>query len=211
MRAVDFGIPQRRERVIIVGIRNDLSAKFEYPFPLLSETEWVPIREVVKNLAISEKKFYFSKRAVEGMKNAKNNMKRGLWQDLDLPCLTLTSHLAKVSLNSRDPVLLVDENQELYRRFTVSEAAALQSFPDNFIFPGPDAKSYKQIGNAVPPVLMWHIMNALAGTMLGDGYVIESEKSRITSSDDSDKGPIHLALSFRKQHPANCFLPALFC
>ena len=46
------------------------------------------------------------------MKNAKNNMKRGLAQSLDAPCLTVTSHLAKVSLNSRDPVLLVDSDKK---------------------------------------------------------------------------------------------------
>jgi len=201
MRAVDFGVPQRRERVIIVGIRNDIASEYEYPTPLLSEKEWVPIREVVKTLAIPEKKFYFSQRAVDGMKNAKNNMKRGLWQDLDLPCLTLTSHLAKVSLNSRDPVLLVDESRELYRRFTVPEAAAIQSFPDNFVFPGTDAKSYKQIGNAVPPVLMWHVMNALSSAMQGVKYGVRATMSSIGSSSSADiasAGPVHIALSFKK-------------
>ena len=78
MRAVDFGVPQRRERVIIVGIRNDISAKYEYPMPLLGENEWVPIREVVKELAIPDEKYYFSQRAVQGMKNAKKNMNRNI-------------------------------------------------------------------------------------------------------------------------------------
>ena len=50
----------------------------------------------VQKLAIDEQKYYFSKRAVLGNeKNAKPNMKRGLWQHLDEPCLTVTSHLAK--------------------------------------------------------------------------------------------------------------------
>ena len=47
------------------------------------------------------------------MKNAKNNMKRGLYQDLEGQCLTITSHLAKTSLNSRDPVLLVNPEKEI--------------------------------------------------------------------------------------------------
>ena len=81
------------------------------------------------------------------------NMKRGLWQDLNGPCLTITSHLAKVSLNSRDPVLLVDPENEKYRRFTPREAARIQSFPDTFKFVGSDAAAYRQIGNAIPPVL----------------------------------------------------------
>jgi DNA (cytosine-5)-methyltransferase 1 len=70
------------------------------------------------------------------MKKAKNNMKRGLFQDLEGPCLTVTSHLAKTSLNSRDPVLLVNKKKEIYRRFTPREAARIQSFPDTFTFVG---------------------------------------------------------------------------
>lgn len=177
LRAVDYGVPQRRERVIIVGIRRDIDANYEFPTPLLREDEWVPIRAVVKKLAIPESKYYFSQRAVEGMKNAKNNMKRGLWQDLDSPCLTLTSHLAKVSLNSRDPVLLVNPEKELYRRFTVAEAAGIQSFPDDFVFPGSDYRSYKQIGNAVPPVLMWHVMNSLSRAMTGERFKVVPTKA----------------------------------
>ena len=88
-------------------------------------------------------------------------MKRALAQDLNEPCLTITSHLAKVSLNSRDPVLLVDAARELYRRFTPREAAAIQSFPEDFAFSGSEADAYRQIGNAIPPVMVWHIIRAL--------------------------------------------------
>ena len=95
------------------------------------------------------------------MKNAKKNMKRGLAQNLNEPCLTITSHLAKVSLNSRDPVLLVDPEKELYRRFTPLEAARIQSFPDDFKFAGSETNAYKQIGNAIPPVLFWHITDKI--------------------------------------------------
>ena len=87
---------------------------------------------------------------------------RSLAQSLDAPCLTVTSHLAKVSLNSRDPVLLVDSNKEIYRRFTPREAARIQSFPDTFIFEGTEADAYRQIGNAIPPVMFWHIAKAVS-------------------------------------------------
>jgi DNA (cytosine-5)-methyltransferase 1 len=60
------------------------------------------LKKVIPQLAIEDEKYYFSQRAVEGMKNAKNNMKRGLYQDLNGQCLTITSHLAKTSLNSRE-------------------------------------------------------------------------------------------------------------
>ena len=161
LNAADYGVPQKRERVILVGFRNDLNIEFEFP----QETHkgrWVPLSVAVPQLAIEEEKYYFSQRAVEGMKNAKPNMKRGLWQNLDEPCLTITSHLAKVSLNSRDPVLLVNADKELYRRFTPREAARIQSFPDDFEFVGSDTDAYRQIGNAVPPVLFWNIAKQIS-------------------------------------------------
>lgn len=161
MKAVEFGIPQRRERVFIIGIRNDLNYTYSFPKSINTLENATPLSSVIERLDIPEEKYYFSQRAVEGMKNAKNNMKRGLWQDLNGPCLTITSHLAKTSINSRDPLLLVNPSKELYRRFTPREAARIQSFPENFILNKSEAKSYKQIGNAIPPVLMWHIAKSL--------------------------------------------------
>lgn len=169
MKAVEFGIPQRRERVFIIGIRHDLECEFKYPSPLNSIENAVPLSRVIERLDIPEKKYYFSERAVQGMKNARNNMKRGLWQDLNGPCLTITSHLAKTSINSRDPLLLVDPDKELYRRFTPREAARIQSFPEDFILNNSESQSYKQIGNAIPPVLMWHMAKALQDAFVFDG------------------------------------------
>lgn len=176
IKAVEFGIPQKRERVFIVGIRKDFDKEFVFPKAIKDENSPVPLKKVIDQLNIDEQKYYFSERAVQGMKNAKNNMKRGLWQNLDNACLTITSHLAKTSLNSRDPVLLVNPEKELYRRFTPREAARIQSFPENFIFPDSETQSYKQIGNAVPPVLMWHIANNLQSIIDGSldcGFKLE--------------------------------------
>jgi DNA (cytosine-5)-methyltransferase 1 len=164
INAADYGVPQKRERVILVGIRKDLNLPFQFPAKT-HENAWTPLSVAVPELAIQEQKYYFSERAVQGMKNAKNNMKRGLYQDLNEPCLTVTSHLAKVSLNSRDPVLLVDTEKELYRRFTPREAARIQSFPDTFEFAGSETDAYRQIGNAIPPVMFWHISNAIANIL----------------------------------------------
>ncbi len=173
IKAVEFGVPQRRERVIILGIRNDIKCNFQYPKPIYKEErDYIPLGKVIEKLAISEQKYYFSQRAVEGMKNAKNNMKRGLWQSLDAPCLTITSHLAKTSINSRDPLLLVNPDTELYRRFTPREAARIQSFPDSFILNSSEIKSYKQIGNAVPPVMMWYIAKALQDSILASNTIV---------------------------------------
>ena len=156
INAAEYGVPQRRERVFMVGVRQDISGVFSFPIPTTADAP-VPLSVAVPELAIKEEKYYFSEKAVQGMKNAKNNMKRGLAQNLDEPCLTVTSHLAKVSLNSRDPVLLVDQEKELYRRFTPKEAARIQSFPDTFTFAGSEQDAYRQIGNAIAPVVFWHI------------------------------------------------------
>lgn len=171
INTADYGVPQKRQRVFIVGIRKDLNVEFEFPKPTHSEDgsrktkKWTPLKEVIDSLVPENPKYYFSEKAVQGMKNAKNNMKRGLAQDLNGPSLTVTSHLAKVSLNSRDPVLLVSPKKELYRRFTPLEAARIQSFPDDFKWVGSDADAYRQIGNAIAPVMMWHTAKRLAETL----------------------------------------------
>jgi len=163
--AADFGVPQRRERLLMVGIKKSLRKNFEFPQQTHGEggklKRRAVLKDVIDELAIENQRYYFSKRAVEGVKRAKPNMKRALAQDLNSQCLTVTSHLAKVSLNSRDPVLLVDPAKELYRRFTTREAARIQSFPDSFQFAGSEADAYRQIGNAVPPVLMWNHAHAI--------------------------------------------------
>lgn len=169
--AADYGVPQLRERVFIVGIRKDIKQKFEFPKPIyysesnLLDKQWVPLDRVIDDIAGVDKKYYFSKKAVEGMIRAKNNMKRGLAQDLSKPCLTITAHLAKVSLNSRDPVLMVDSSKKIYRRFTPLEAARIQSFPDTFKFVGSEGDAYRQIGNAIAPLMMWHVTNAIIRTL----------------------------------------------
>jgi DNA (cytosine-5)-methyltransferase 1 len=184
--ASNFGIPQKRERVFIVGVRNDIELDYKFPTEthsensLFSTKKWVPLKEVIPQLAIENEKYYFSQRAVEGMKNAKNNMKRGLYQDLDGQCLTVTSHLAKTSLNSRDPVLLVNPEKEIYRRFTPREAASIQSFPESFVFPVSETQAYKQIGNAIPPILMWHVANALAESCVKKSKDIKTKELQDT-------------------------------
>ena len=190
LKAVEFGIPQRRERVIIIGIRNDLVFNYEYPTPICTKETATPLGAVIDKLDIDEKKYYFSQKAVEGMKNAKKNMKRGLWQDLSKPCLTVTAHLAKTSINSRDPLLLVDPSTELYRRFTPREAARIQSFPDNFLLNDSEPKSYKQIGNAVPPVFMWYVAKQLEKAIVDHGQLNEDEIK-----------------AYMKSHPACAFCP----
>lgn len=86
-------------------------------------------------------------------------MNKGRAMSLTEPCNTISAHLAKVSLNSTDPVFMVGGR---YRRFSAREAARIQSFPDSFRFDSvSQIRQYKAIGNAVPPVMMWHIIHSL--------------------------------------------------
>lgn len=155
LNAANYGVPQKRERVIIVGFRNDLGIKFEFPnMPITKENEYVPLEKVI-DTAVAEK-YFFSERAVQGMMKNRETMNKGRAQDLTKPCNTVGSHLAKVSLNSTDPVLMVDGR---YRRFTPREVARIQSFPEQFSLVGTEAAQYRALGNAIPPVMFWYVAN----------------------------------------------------
>ena len=159
VNAANYGVPQKRERVIIVGIRKDLKRQFVFPEePILAEENFVPLKSVIEQ-KVSEK-YYFSERAVSGLKNANKNMNKGRAQDIEKPCNTVGSHLAKVSLNSTDPVLLIKNR---YRRFTPREVARIQSFPENYKLSYSESAQYRALGNAIAPLVMWYIARDLAG------------------------------------------------
>ena len=159
LNASDYGVPQKRERVIIIGFLNkeDYSV-FRYPSKIKRED-----RKVLGDVILSEENhnesLFFSDKAVAGMMAVRDKMNKGRAQNLEEPCNTISAHLAKVSLNSTDPVLIVDGR---FRRFSSREAARIQSFPDSFkLDTVSQGRQYKAIGNAVPPVMMWHVIKAL--------------------------------------------------
>lgn len=162
LNAVNYGVPQKRERVIIVGIRKDLNKKFD--FDTLPKEDCIPTSTLSQ---IIEKdvpeKYFFSQKAVDGMMKKRDLMNKGRAQDINQPCNTVGAHLAKVSLNSTDPVLL--ENGK-YRRFTPREVARIQSFPESFVLIGSEGAQYRALGNAIAPVMFWHVANAVTETLL---------------------------------------------
>lgn len=161
VNASNFGVPQKRERVIIVGFRSENQQK---KFQIKSTNQ--PLRvlgDVIDERENNNEKLFFSEKAVAGMMAVRSKMNKGRSQDLSLPCNTISAHLAKVSLNSTDPVLMVNNR---FRRFSCREAARIQSFPDSFILNCvSEVRQYKAIGNAVPPVMMWHIAQSLQMTL----------------------------------------------
>ena len=160
LKAIFYQVPQKRERVIIVGFRDAVDYdRFCFPAPTtpLAKTT---LKSVLDEDADNNDKWFFSDKAVRGMMLVKEKMNKGRVQNIDEPCNTISAHLAKVSLNSTDPVLKIGER---YRRLTPHECARIQSFPETFNFASvSDCRKYRAIGNAVPPVFMWHIAKALA-------------------------------------------------
>lgn len=158
MNAVNFGVAQKRERVIIVGFRKDLNIDFSFPDDLITKEElFTPLSKVLENTV--DEKYYFSSKAVEGMMRKRASMNKGRAQDISKPCNTVGAHLAKVSLNSTDPVLLEGER---YRRFTPREVARIQSFPESFKLVGSESAQYRALGNAIAPVMFWYVAQAVS-------------------------------------------------
>jgi DNA (cytosine-5)-methyltransferase 1 len=160
LNASEYGIPQKRERVFIIGFKQfEDFIYFNFPPPKTLKNNQVKLKSVIDINANFEEKWFFSEKAIKGMMKVREKMNKGRNQDIEKPCNTISSHLAKVSLNSTDPVLKIGEK---YRRFTPRETANIQSFPNNFNFDVvSENRQYKAIGNAVPPVLMWYISDSL--------------------------------------------------
>jgi DNA (cytosine-5-)-methyltransferase len=157
LNAAEYGVPQKRERVIIVGFRKDLNIQFFFPdIALKKEDLYEPLSSVIEKTV--DEKYFFSERAVAGMMRKREFMNKGRAQDIEKPCNTVGAHLAKVSLNSTDPVLKIGER---YRRFTPREVARIQSFPENFKLVGSETAQYRALGNAIPPVMFWYVANSV--------------------------------------------------
>lgn len=154
LTAADFGVPQTRERVIIVGTRKDKLPLFEYPKPILDKINWVSLKEAIGDLEKLEEgkisNHYWSK--------AKKNTGQGnSIVSADKPGPTMrTEHHGNIEFHWNGT-----------RRLSAREAARIQSFPDNMIFYPSTSAAYKQIGNAVPPVLAWHIASAIQKFLQG--------------------------------------------
>ena len=163
INAKDFGVPQNRERIFIVGFRPDLGiSKFEYPKPTgekvsfsqVKEKEVVPTKfylstQYLKTLYAHKKRhedkgngFGYEIIKDDGIANAivvgGMGRERNLVYDHRITDFTPTTHIKGVV------------NREGIRKMTPKEWAGLQGFPqDKFLIPVADASAYKQFGNSV--------------------------------------------------------------
>jgi DNA (cytosine-5)-methyltransferase 1 len=147
--AAEHGVPQMRERVIIVGTRKDALPKFEHKIQKLPKEKWMTLKTAIGDL----------EDIPEG------GVPNHFWSKAKLFPGTQGNNL--VSANKPGPTMRAEHhgNIEFHwngkRRLSAREAARIQSFPDNFIFYPSTSSAYKQIGNAVPPVMAWHIAGAI--------------------------------------------------
>lgn len=163
LNANNYNVPQNRERIIIIGVRNDLNKKYTYP---KESKKKLVLKDVLKNCPTSEGIKYNEKKkkimelVPEGgcwvnlpieiqkeymMKSFNSGGgKRGIAKRLDMnkPCLTLLTSPTQKQTERCHP--------KETRPLQILEYSRIQTFPDNYIFKGTLNKKYKQIGNAVP-------------------------------------------------------------
>ena len=162
INARDFGVPQNRERIYIVGFRKDLGVtNFEYPKPKESKPKF----EDIKESNVPPTKYFLSTQYVQTLVNHKarhENKGNGFGYAI-IPDDGIANAIV-VGGMGRERNLVLDHrivdftptthikgtvNREGIRKMTPREWARLQGFPDNYLIPVADASAYKQFGNSV--------------------------------------------------------------
>jgi DNA (cytosine-5)-methyltransferase 1 len=153
LNAKDFGVPQNRERIFIVGINRDKVGDVGFNFP-------EPLGVVTKLGDILEKrvdeKYTLSDRLWAGHQRRKLEHQRkgnGFGYSLFTSKSTYTSTISARYYKDGSEIL-IEQKGKNPRRLTPREAARLQGFPESFVIPVSDGQAYKQFGNSVAvPVL----------------------------------------------------------
>lgn len=169
LNAVDYGVAQERKRIFIVGVRDDLGVEYEFPEPTHGEnraTAHITIREAIGDLPewpegeFCDQDFHWY------------YMSRDRRRDWTQPSKTIVANFRHMPLHPMSPPMVrVEQDKWVFahegraRRFSYREAAQLQGFARNFLFPDTEAGSmnmrYTVAGNAVPPPLFEAVTKAL--------------------------------------------------
>ncbi len=167
VNSADYGVPQKRERVIIVGYRKDLNLKFILPD---KNTRQTIVKQYLDDIILkpisSKYNLSQSKKCIipnhEYFKGSYSYifMSRNRVLDWNLPSYTIQASGRQASLHPQAPKMVKVEKDvmkfahgstRLYRRLSIRECARIQTFPDDFLFFYKHLNSgYKMIGNAVP-------------------------------------------------------------
>lgn len=193
LRAQYLDVPQKRERLIILAVRKDLDIPFAFP---KERNYTISLREALKDCPASEGQQYpEKKRSVMEMVP-----EGGYWKDLPIEVQKSymgrsfylsggkTGMARRLSWNEPSLTLTCSPAQKQTERchpsetrpLTVREYARIQTFPDSWTFAGSTASKYKQIGNAVPVNLGYHVgrcvVAMLSGKFTDDMDVIYPQK-----------------------------------
>lgn len=155
LKARDFGVPQNRERIYIVGFRKDLkNIDFKFPDPLNIKTSVGDILEysVDEKYTISDKLWAGHKRRKKEHKLKGNGFGYSLFNQNDEYTNTLSARYYKDGSE-----ILIEQTNKNPRKITPREAARLQGFPEEFIIPVSDTQAYKQFGNSVAVPVIYNI------------------------------------------------------
>ena len=159
LNAADYGVPQTRQRVIIVGVRKDIDFEYVYPQPTHDKNgenglpRWVSVGEAMSVIPDPDLPNDLPNHEYSKYKLNFNGYIGHRELDPDKPAPTVTAR----GDNKGGVVILPHPNAT--RRMSCRELATVQSFPLNYYFFGNRSSVYRQIGNAVPPLLGFAVAN----------------------------------------------------
>ena len=175
LNAADYKIPQDRIRVFFVGIRSDLSNKYEFPDSVNNPR--ITLRQAIGDIKEQPRFFNFEQVQSENVLRLNHDvyigpydakyMSRNRVRGWDEVSFTMQAQARNAPQHPQAPKMefisssqrrFVKGSEHLYRRLSVRECARIQTFPDDFKFLYSDVTDgYKMVGNAVPPRLAWYL------------------------------------------------------
>lgn len=176
LHAADYGVPQTRIRVIIMGLRNDYHGSIMYPKTVRGEgtdIPWMTAQEAIDDLWDKIGQDGIFNHSVRDYSKAKfypgKKMQGNCQISADKPAMTVRAeHHGNIEGHYRTTNADEPDDMQYWRRLSVRECARIQSFPDDFEFNCAASDAYRQVGNAVPPILGWYIARALYKTITQD-------------------------------------------
>ncbi|MBM3206859.1 MAG: DNA cytosine methyltransferase [Candidatus Staskawiczbacteria bacterium] len=160
LNSANFGVPQIRRRVIILGTRKDIKNILKHPNPTHSKDEgghlpkWKSVRNAISDLPEEPTDKIPNHLGTSHQVKINGHIgNRATQWDKASPTIVGRGG------GTGGPVIIPHPN--LKRRMTVRETARIQCFPDDFIFEGSVSSQYRQIGNAVPWPLAYHIAKSI--------------------------------------------------